>query len=281
MSAKDQVRKFYVIGDPIEHSLSPLLHNFAYKALGLESEFSFSLRKVAKSQLGEAIDQLRLEKCSGFAVTLPHKESILEYLDNLSPDAREVGAVNTVVNQNGELNGYNTDLSGIVNPLAEITQLKGARVAIIGAGGAARAATYGLLKAGALVSIFNRTQRRAERLAKDFKGIDKIYSFERLEKLQEFEIILNTTSIGMGYQQELSPVPKNILRKNQIVFDIVYNPAETRLIQDAKEVGARVIYGLEMFLNQALEQIRLFTGASAPKDQLRAALENHLRVNDI
>jgi 3-dehydroquinate dehydratase/shikimate dehydrogenase len=198
----------------------------------------------------------------GFSVTIPHKESILPFLDDIDSTARKIGAINTVVNQDGKLTGHNTDCMAAIKGLEDGLErekhtLKGKKVAIIGAGGAARAIAFGLKEKGCDITIYNRTLERAVRLSNDVGC--KYRRFEEISKLNT-DILINSTSIGMFPNVEESPVPKDVLKKDMIVFDAVYNPIETRLLRDAEERGCHTVNGLTMFINQAAEQFRLWTG---------------------
>ena len=202
----------------------------------------------------------------GFSVTIPHKESVLSFLDDIDHTARKIGAINTIVNQNGKLIGYNTDcmaaVMGLEHYLKETNDtLNNKKISIIGAGGAARAIAFGLKEKGCDITIFNRTIERAEKLSHDVKC--KFESFEKIHKLDS-DILINTTSIGMFPNVDQTPVPKNILKEDMIVFDAVYNPIETRLLRDAKGKGCHTVNGLSMFINQAAEQFRLWTNIDPP-----------------
>jgi len=259
-----QTQLCLVIGDPVAHSLSPLVHSAALKELGLSDQYVFLASKVNAEQLSDAVSGLRALGIRGTSCTLPHKENIVALLDKLDPVAQSIGAVNTVVNQNGKLIGYNTDVDGIVLPLEKRRTLSGAKVAILGAGGAARAATYGLTRAGASVTIFNRTISRAERLASDFSVAVKPLS--EVQAISKFEIIINTTSVGMK-KGEL-PLSEECLNKAQLIFDIVYNPLVTNLLSAAERKGAETVSGLEMFVVQAAKQFKLYTGHDAPEETM-------------
>jgi shikimate dehydrogenase len=265
-----------IIGDPIGHSLSPALHNAAYKALGIDDRFRYEARQIKPAELGAFMQEVRDRGIRGVSCTAPHKVAIMEYMDQIDPVAARIGAVNTVVNDGGKLKGYNTDWLGIVNPLEKITALKDEKVALLGAGGAARSIAYGLTGKGARLTIFNRTVEYARELAGEF-GCDSA-PLQNPAAAGRADIIVNATSAGMGAQENITPLPKEYISAGQIVFDSIYAPYETRLLKDAAAQGARVIHGTEMLLGQALEQFRLYTGYDAPEDAMRHALEEALEI---
>lgn len=256
------------IGYPIKTSRSPSIHNAGYKALGIDDEYIYLRAEVKPEHLKLAIDGVRGLRIRGVSVTMPHKHTVIKYLDKIDKDAKSIGAVNTIVNNNGVLTGYNTDMIGAMTALEKKTVVLNKLVAVIGAGGAARAIVYGLVKKGVRVKIFNRSLEGGEQLAKDFGC--KYGSFNSLEEISKMDIVINATSVGMN--EDRSPLDKKFLNNRQIIFDIVYSPKETRLIKDAKEKGARVIYGYEMLLYQAVTQFKLYTGRNAPVKEMRKAL---------
>lgn len=260
-----------VIGDPIEHSLSPVLHNAGYKALGIDNEFIYKKELVKIEDLERFIDSIRDSSIRGVSLTMPHKLEVVKYLDNIDQNALRIGAVNTIVNENGKLYGYNTDWLGVISPLKKISDLKDKKAAIIGAGGAARAAIFGFIKLGSSVTIYNRTIDKAKTLANEFNC--NFSGMGNLKDIKKMDIIFNATSLGMGKGINLSPVPENIIQKHHIVFDAVYSPHQTQLLKNAKTKGATIIYGSEMLLYQGIAQFELFTERKAPIQKMREALE--------
>ena len=251
-----------IIGNPVSHSMSPAIHNAAFTEKGINNIYV----PLKITDIDTFMRECRKIDFQGFSVTIPHKESVLPLLDDLDPNARRIGAINTIVNRNGKLTGYNTDcmaaVMGLECSLKETDEiLNNKKVSIIGAGGAARAIAFGLKEKGCDITIFNRTTERAEKLSHDVKC--KFESFEEIHQINS-DILINTTSIGMFPNVDQTPVPKNILKEGMIVFDAVYNPIETRLLQDAKENGCHTVNGLSMFINQAAEQFRLWTDIDAP-----------------
>lgn len=261
------------IGYPIKHSRSPSIHNAGLQKLGIDNQFTYLRAEVEPKNLKMAIDGVRGLGIRGVSVTMPHKQEVMKYLDKVEKEAKKIGAVNTIVNNNGRLIGYNTDWIGAMTALEKKTNIKGERVAVIGAGGAARAIIYGLKKKGAIVKIFNRSQGKVKKLAQEF-GCE-YGGLDTLEQVSKMDIIINATSVGMN--EAISPIDKKFLNEKQIVFDVVYSPKETRLIKDAKEKGAQVILGYEMLLYQGVEQFKLYTGFEAPVDAMRQVLVKSLK----
>lgn len=261
-----------VIGNPVEQSISPLVHNAAYKALGLN--YVFLAFKV--TQVKEALEGLKAINVAGISVTIPHKMDVLKYADEVDKVAAEIGAANTIVNKDGRLIATNTDWIGALSALEEKTDLLNKRVALLGAGGAARAVAYGLAKRKAKVYVFNRTYETAYHLVKDFK-LESEYSLSGLDKIKDMDIIINTTSVGMAPDND-SLVPFNFIKSDHIVFDIIFKPKETKLIQYAKAKKATVVCGDKMLLYQAIPQFELFTGVKAPVEVMQRALINNLRL---
>lgn len=263
-----------VIGDPIEHSLSPQMHNAGYVALGIDDEFVYVACRVRIENLMEFTRGVRAMGIRGISCTIPHKIAIMPYLDEIDPTAKNIGAVNTIVNDDGVLKGYNTDWQGIVGPLEKITSLQNKKVALLGAGGAARAAAYALTKAGVHVVIYNRTPAKARALAEEF-GCEA-HPIADISEIKNADIIINATSIGLYPETNKTPLAKELITNQQIVFDTVYTPYETKLLQVAKQQGAKVIHGAAMLLEQAAAQFKLYTNLEAPKDSLRNVLLEHL-----
>lgn len=280
MDAKiDKISKtFCIIGDPIEHSLSPLMHNAAFKKLNLN--YSYIAFKVLASELQNSVESMRKIQIAGFNVTIPHKVNIVNFLDELDDKSSLAGAVNTVKNENGKLIGFNTDIDGIMNPLeSRVSDFKDLNILILGAGGSCRAALTGLSRKRGLnpISIFNRDEKRlSETIEMGRKiGLDCVpFYFEDSKKLQEIatasDIILNTTSLGLKNEQSL--VKTSSINPNTIVFDIVYKPIMTSLLENAKIANARLIYGYEMLLNQGYKAFKIWTGIDAPKDIMKNTL---------
>lgn len=261
-----------IVGDPVSHSLSPAMHNAAYAAARLP--FVMAGAHVRAEGLPDAITGMRALGIRGLAVTMPHKVAIMELLDEVDPVAARIGAVNTVVNENGKLTGYNTDWLGILHPLEQRTSLEGKKVALLGAGGAAQAALYACSTKGATVTIFNRSIDKAESIAERFGA--SVLPLEKTEELSAFDIIINTTSVGMAPDVDASPVPESALAKGQIVFETIYAPITTKLLRISERIGANTIPGLDMFLEQGVAQFHLHTGVKAPREEMEKILRNSL-----
>jgi len=265
-----------VIGDPIEHSKSPQLHNYLIKHLNLN--YCYLAFRAPPDQLNRLTDGFRAMGIAGFNITVPHKETIMPLLDGLSEDAEALGAVNTVVVEDGKLIGHNTDWVGFLNPLSEI-DLQSQHVVILGAGGAAKGIVYGLIqKRVGKLTLVNRTASKAEALAKHIQaqlGFDAVEVVEPDSELlisstQEVQLLVNTTSVGMWPKVDETPVSASMLHPNQIVYDLVYNPLETRLLKDARQVGAQTIDGLDMFIGQGIASFSKWTHTKVPIELLES-----------
>jgi len=266
-----------IIGLPVGHSASPAMHNRAFAELDLDFVYlSLEVEDIEQfiAQMVRPATREMDWNLQGFSVTIPHKTSIIALLDDLDQTASEVGAVNTVVIRDGRLIGYNTDVQAFLEPLARIHALAGAKCAVLGAGGAARAVIHGLLQSGANVSLFARSVERARTVAESF-GIH-VSPIESLSS-SDAAVIINTTPAGMrGHSEGASPVPRAALRGKQIAYDLVYNPTETRFLADARGEGCQTIGGLEMLVAQAALQFALWTGRAAPFDAMRAEARRFL-----
>ena len=266
-----------IIGDPIEHSMSPVMHNAAFEALGLD--YAYLPFRVRREELPEAIAGIRALNLVGLNVTLPHKVSVIPLLDRLDAMAERMGAVNTIVNENGVLAGYNTDAPGFLQALlSKGIEPEGKNIVILGAGGAAKGISFILAEAGANLVILNRTISRAEELASQIaqyyhrKLEAMTLSEESLKQaLNGADVLVNTTSMGMVPGVDQTPVPAKLLKSDMTVFDIVYNPLETRLLREAKAAGARTIDGLDMLVWQGVLAFEKFTGQKAPFEIMKGA----------
>lgn len=275
MNITAQTKICMIIGDPVEHSLSPLMHNAGYETLGIDREFVYVGAHVRPTYLDEAVRGFRGLNIHGISVTIPHKTTIIDYIDAIDETAQKIGAVNTIVNEEGILKGTNTDWLGVVIPLEKVTEIKDKTVALLGAGGAARSVVYGILKQGGRVTIFNRTVETAKQLADEFSC--EYASFDEFEKVKNMEIIFNATSVGLHPNENQTPLPKEYITDKHIIFDAIYSPYETQLLKDAKEQGATIIHGLEMLLYQGIAQFKLFSGHEAPEDVMRKVLSSSFR----
>jgi len=257
-----------IVLHPAGHTRSPAIHNAAFQALGLEAVYlAFD---VVPEALAAAIAGARALGIRQLAVSLPHKQAVMQHLDEVDETARAIGAVNTVTRSgDGRLLGANTDWLGIVRSLEDQRPLSGAHAVVLGAGGTARAAVHGLVTRGARVTVLNRTESRGAALATEL-GAAASGTLDELAGL-EHDVLVNTTSVGLG--EDASPVAADALRAESLVLDAVYEPERTRLLRDAEARGAVPISGRWMLIHQAAEQLRLWTGKDAPIDVMYEAFE--------
>ncbi len=279
--SKHSCQRVGLIGWPVEHSVSPAMHNAAFQALGLD--WHYALLPTPPGEVASTLAHLKAQGYRGANVTVPHKEAVMACLDEVEGLAQTIGAVNTVVVQKGCLLGYNTDAPGFLAALqAAGFEPRGSRALVIGAGGAARAVVHALLQAGGSIVLYNRTLQRARQLAHHAQEIGGpvawVASLETLEpELADFNLLVNATSVGMWPQSNASPWPEALsLPPHWTVFDLVYNPAETRLLAQARAVGATPIAGLEMLVQQGALAFELWTGQFPPLDVMRAAARDSL-----
>jgi len=275
-----------VVGNPIGHSKSPAVHNAAFTEVGFSGVYLPFLVETPWNKFREFVDGLRERgwlDVRGLSVTIPHKHNALQYVEEnggkLEPLAAKIGSVNTLVlEKDGLVSGYNTDYAGALDAIThtlgiERKDLGGLPTAIVGAGGVARALAAGLTDVGCKVTIYNRTVEKAQSLAAQFEceyaGLDDLIKIDA-------KLVINATRIGMYPEVEASPLPEKCLKRDMAVFDTVYNPAKTLLLQQAEGIGAKIIDGMSMFVNQAATQFELFTGAEAPRGLIREVLERHL-----
>jgi shikimate dehydrogenase len=268
-------KTYCIIGDPINSSLSPVMQNAAFGYFGLNN--TYIAFRVPKGELKASLESLRATNSSGFNVTIPHKIDIVPYLDELHPSAQKAGAVNTVQNIDGIFKGYNTDIYGFIEPLRRRrVNLNGMKILLIGAGGAARAIIAALSDETGIsaLRIANRTRQNAEGLITMASNLGLEADFTRSEDLAEqafrSDLIINSTPIGMANEQSI--VDREKINKNSIVYDLVYKPMVTRLIENAKQASATVVYGYEMLLAQGARAFEIWTGMSAPMEVMKKAL---------
>lgn len=264
--------RFAVIGDPIEHSLSPAMHTAALAAAGIDG--NYEAVHVSPAQLQAAVGQLRREY-RGFNVTLPHKEAILPFLDFLDPSARDVGAANTVVNAGGRLEGHNTDVGGFSAVLRQLQlDRPGLEVLVLGAGGSARAVVHALMLVGARVSLLNRDSARARRLAETASGRVAVlpHGMESLQAVvEQVDLVVNATALGLGHLADRSPLPEDVrLSPFTAVIDLIYG-RRTPLLAMAAAAGCQMVDGLEMLVQQGAESFRIWTGVEPDIAAMRAA----------
>jgi len=268
------LKTFAVIGDPIDHSLSPTIHNAAFRQLELEC--TYIAYKIPKDDLGAEIDSLKKIKISGFNVTIPHKINMLKFLDEMDENCRIIGATNTVINENGHLKGYNTDMDGFLEPIKHRNiVIKNSNILLLGAGGAARAIIAGMAKEKAKrVTIVNRTTDHSLELKKFSESLGLDAEVKTIEEMSEFQsdynFIINSTSLGL--KNETNIVPTKIINEETVVYDIVYKPLNTELVKESKKRNAEIIYGYEMLLGQAIRSFEIWLNQKAPYDAMKKAI---------
>lgn len=259
-----QTKIFGILGRPVAHSLSPVMHNAAFRHLGINAVYvAFPV-----TDLAQALSGLRGLGIGGVSVTIPFKEEIIPLLDELDPQAAAIGAVNTVVNRDGRLTGYNTDWLGAMTALRAKISLKGRHVLILGAGGASRAIAYGIIQKGARVSLTDVDQARAAALVKDLGG--EAIPLNTLGDCPA-TILVNATPVGMTPDLDGIPIDPDRLGRFEVVMDIVYQPLQTRLLREAEAHGTATIDGLQMLIHQATAQFELWTGKEAPAEVMAQA----------
>ncbi|MBA7629478.1 Shikimate dehydrogenase (NADP(+)) [subsurface metagenome] len=257
--------------------MSPVMHNTAFNELGLD--YIYVAFRVPREELGKAIAGMRALSITGLNVTIPHKVSVIPYLDKLDPLAEKIGAVNTIANNNGVLTGYNTDASGFLQALLDKgVEPAGKNVAILGAGGASRAISFSLADRGANLAILNRKLELdwAEKLAKEISDAFKkeVPALELNENnltanMEKTDILVNATSVGMTPNNNETPVPVRLLRPGLVIFDAVYNPLQTRLRREAEAAGAQTISGIDMLAWQGALAFEKWTGKKAPVELMK------------
>ncbi|WP_166238450.1 shikimate dehydrogenase [Paenibacillus turpanensis] len=279
-----ETKVYGVYGDPIKQSKSPLMLNRAFAETGINAVYAAF--HILPGRLEAAVAGIRGMGFGGVNVTIPYKVEVMQYLDEIDESARFAGAVNTIVNREGVLTGYNTDGIGYVRSLKEETgvQLQGKRILMIGAGGAARGVAYGLAKEGAgTIYIANRTADKASELAAILKPICEAQGMgmEGIVHIKDkVDLVMNTTSVGMHPNVDQMPVEPDWFRPGMIVSDLVYNPLETKLLREAKQRGAQTHGGLGMFVYQGAYAFEYWTGAAAPVEAMRDAVLRSLRGNN-
>lgn len=282
MEISGKTKLYCIIGNPVEHSLSPVMHNAAFKELNLD--FVYVAFTVRKDELKNAIAGARSLQVHGLNVTMPHKTSIMKHLDEIDPTAQFIGAINTVLNVDGKLVGYITDGVGAIKALKENgVSLEGKKLLLLGAGGAAKAIAFHAAQEVEELKILNRTAQKAEELAEALhKKFDKKVSGNSLssetikKELEDTDILVNATSVGMHPDVNQSLVDSTWLKPDLCVMDIIYNPLETKLAKDAKSAGAKVISGIEMLVYQGAASFEIWTNHPAPVKVMKEAILNKL-----
>jgi len=277
-----------VIGDPIEHTMSPAMQNAAFRDKGID--YLYVPFRVKPENLGKAVEGMRALNIKGLNVTIPHKVAVIPFLNELDDLAEKIGAVNTIVNEDGILRGYNTDATGFLRALLESgIELEDKNIVILGAGGASRAISLTLAEGGANLVILNRlleldwAEELAGRLSQICTSEVKALELNRqnlLRTLDKATLLVNTTSVGMSPNIEQTPVDSDLLRQDLTVFDIVYNPVKTRLLREAEAAGAKAISGVEMLVWQGALAFELWTGLKAPVELMKKETTRRLQENE-
>ena len=270
---KSPPKNYVLLGNTVGHSLSTLMLNAALRKMGSEENYN----ALCVQDVGGAMQGIRAMNIRGASVTIPLKVAVMEFLDNIEDDALAIGAVNTIVNDDGRLTGYNTDWLGLILTLQKAITIKNKTFAIIGAGGTARAAAYAIIKEGGNPIIINRTSEKGRILAKEFKC--PFYSLAEAGKIKA-DCLINTTSVGMYPQNDESPVKAAMLAGYQYVMDVIYNPVKTKLLGDAEKQGCHVFSGVDMFVNQGAEQLRLWTGKEPPRALMKKVIVERLTKSE-
>ena len=268
----DEAEIYTLFGNPVAQSLSPLMHTAAFAAMGRAGRY----RACRVNDAAEIVRRIRTLGIRGASVTIPFKAAVMPLLDEVEASARAIGAVNTIVNRNGRLAGYNTDQLGLARELEEWIGIRGKNFVVLGAGGAAQAALFTLLKAGGIRIVVNRTREKAEALAAAFGcRWDPISEIGRLKA----DCLINTTPVGMFPETDRSPIPVGKIARFGHVMDMIYNPIKTRLLREAEAAGCSVRCGVGMFVHQGAEQTHLWTGMEPPRARMRQVVLERLRKN--
>jgi shikimate dehydrogenase len=276
-----------LLGHPIKHSYSPFIHNVAIELKKLD--YIYLPFDVPASNLKNALKGINALGIKGFNVTIPHKENILEFMNNVSEEASIIGAVNTVVNDHGKLSGYNTDVNGILETLFPYKKkISGEEVSVVGAGGASRAVIYSLIRhfKPKKIHLINRTEQRADSLKNYFRDKMKYSAFrttelfppEIVDVFRDSKLIVNATSVGMFPDSDDTITNlKDSFVRGQVIFDLVYNPTQTKLLKMASAEGATALNGLKMLVYQAAKSFELWTNEKMPVEEVHKSLELYIR----
>jgi len=262
-------KNYVLLGNPVGQSLSPLMHNAALQKMGIEENYS----AFCVQDIGGAMDGLRGMNIRGASVTIPFKVPVMQYLDDIDDDALEIGAVNTIVNNNGRLNGYNTDWLGVMLTLKKAMTIRNKTFVIVGAGGTAQAAAYGIIKEGGFPLIVNRTMEKGKILSRKLNC--PFYPLSEAGRIKA-DCLINTTSVGMNPQRDKSPVAAETLAGYKYVMDVIYNPLKTKLLADAEKQGCKILSGVDMFVHQGAQQLRLWTGKEPPRTLMKKVILERL-----
>ena len=270
---KTSPKNYVLLGNPVEQSLSPLMHNAALKKIGIAEHYvAFCVQDISG-----AMEGLRGMNIRGASVTIPFKVAVMEYLDYIDEDALEIGAVNTIVNDNGRLTGYNTDWLGLILTLKKAMTVKNKTFVIIGAGGTARAAAYGIIKEGGFPIIVNRTLEKGKILSEKLNC--PYYPLSEIGRIKA-DCLINTTPVGMYPNMDKSPVKEEALAGYKYVMDVIYNPLKTKLLNDAEKQRCHIFSGVDMIVNQGAEQLRFWIGVEPPRALMKKVILKRLTKSE-
>jgi len=272
-----ETKIYGLIGYPVKHSVSPQIHNAAFKTIGINAVYLTF--EVKKEFLKKALDGVKALGIKGLNVTIPHKVNVIKYLNKLTYEANLIGAVNTILNEDGKLIGFNTDYTGVLKTFETYKiDLTNKKIVLLGAGGAAKAIAFAIAEKASSLIILNRTKRKAVNLVKELNKKLKVnalgnsLTFKALKNsLKDADILINATSVGMEPNVNQTLVAKELLQKDMVVFDIIYNPLETKLLKEAGEIGAKCINGVEMLVQQAAEAFKIWFKIEPPVNEMRKA----------
>jgi shikimate dehydrogenase len=282
-SINPKTKVFALIGNPVSHSMSPAIHNAAFMELGIDSLYvAFQVEDVKSAMAGmRALDNFR-----GMSVTIPHKIEVMQYVDEIPEVDRHIGSINTVVKEEGKLIGFNTDGPGALKAIVDAgVELAGKKVLMLGAGGAARAIAFTLAKKGGIgeLVLLDINEDFLNNLTEDLRNGTKATITPGMldaaaieEHMGSADLIVNCTPVGMHPKEDATLVPEHLFKPGQVVFDVVYNPLETKMLRQARAKGLTVIQGVEMFINQAILQFERFAGADAPEELMRKVVMEKL-----
>lgn len=277
MNITSETKIYGLIGYPVKHSVSPQIHNAAFKTIGINAVYLTF--EVKKEFLRKALDGVKALGIKGLNVTIPHKVNVIKYLNKLTYEANLIGAVNTILNEDGKLIGFNTDYTGVLKTFETYKiDLTNKKIVLLGAGGAAKAIAFAIAEKASSLIILNRTKRKAVNLVKELNKKLKVnalgnsLTFKALKNgLKDADILINATSVGMEPNVNQTLVAKELLQKDMVVFDIIYNPLETKLLKEAREIGAKCINGVEMLVQQAAEAFKIWFKIEPPINEMRKA----------
>lgn len=277
MNITSETKIYGLIGYPVKHSVSPQIHNAAFKTIGINAVYLTF--EVKKEFLKKALDGVKALGIKGLNVTIPHKVNVIKYLNKLTYEANLIGAVNTILNEDGKLIGFNTDYTGVLKTFETYKiDLTNKKIVLLGAGGAAKAIAFAIAEKASSLIILNRTKRKAVNLVKELNKKLKVnalgnsLTFKALKNsLKDADILINATSVGMEPNVNQTLVAKELLQKDMVVFDIIYNPLETKLLKEAREIGAKCINGVEMLVQQAAEAFKIWFKIEPPVNEMRKA----------